>query len=85
MESIYNENNSEGKVEKTTLKGYYESLPRATYPKTDLINEIAVETGVSATSVRNWIYYGMTPANELHKKIINRIISRREGKTIDVW
>ena len=52
--------------EKMTLRGYYVSLPDATCPKTDFINEIASRTGVTSSTVRNWIFYGMKPANENH-------------------
>lgn len=38
-----------------TLKGYYDSLPAATCPKTDLVTKIQVACGVSMTTVRNWI------------------------------
>lgn len=55
-----------GEQEKMTLRGYYESLPDATCPKTDFINEIASKTGVTSSTVRNWIFYGMKPANENH-------------------
>lgn len=55
-----------GKQKKMTLRGYYESLPDATCPKTDFINEIASRTGVTSSTVRNWIFYGMKPANENH-------------------
>lgn len=56
-------NKQQGKM---TLRGYYESLPDATCPKTDFINEIASKTGVTSSTVRNWIFYGMKPANENH-------------------
>ena len=56
--------------EKMTLRGYYEGLPDATCPKTDFINEIASKTGVTSSTVRNWIFYGMKPANENHINIL---------------
>lgn len=55
-----------GEQKKMTLRGYYESLPDATCPKTDFINEVASKTGVTSSTVRNWIFYGMKPANENH-------------------
>ena len=55
-----------GEQKKMTIRGYYESLPDATCPKTDFINEIASRTGVTSSTVRNWIFYGMKPANENH-------------------
>lgn len=59
-----------GEQKKMTLRGYYESLPDATCPKTDFINEIASRTGVTSSTVRNWIFYGMKPANENHIGIL---------------
>lgn len=56
--------------EKMTLRGYYENLPDATCPKTDFINEVASKTGVTSTTVRNWIFYGMKPANENHINVL---------------
>ncbi|WP_143089316.1 hypothetical protein [Prevotella sp. KH2C16] len=55
---------------KMTLRGYYEGLPDANCPKTDFINEVASRTGVTSTTVRNWIFYGMKPANENHIKVL---------------
>lgn len=63
------ERNSE-KVKKMTLKDYYTSLPNASHPKTDLINEVAMETGVSAVTVRNWFLYGMRPKNRKHIEVL---------------
>lgn len=56
--------------EKMTLRGYYDGLPDAECPKTNFINTIVARTGVSATTVRNWIFYGMKPANENHINIL---------------
>ena len=56
--------------EKITLRGYYEGLPDASCPKTDFINEVASKTGVTSSTVRNWIFYGMKPANENHIKVL---------------
>lgn len=59
-------------TQKMTLKGYYSSLPRASHPKTDLINEIAVEAGVSAATARNWVVYGMRPQDKAHIDVLVR-------------
>ena len=55
---------------KITLQGYYEELPEAEYPKKNFINTVVSKTGVSSTTVRNWIFYGMKPANENHIKVL---------------
>lgn len=59
--------------EKMTLRGYYEGLPDANCPKTDFINEVTTKTGVTSTTVRNWIFYGMKPANENHIKVLSEL------------
>ena len=41
--------------QKMTLKGYYQNLPDATHPKTEFVNRIMVECGVSFTTARNWV------------------------------
>lgn len=58
---------------KITLQDYYENLPDAEYPKTNFINSVVSKTGVSASTVRNWIFYGMKPANENHIDVLVEI------------
>jgi len=60
------------KVQKLTLKGYYLQIPDAVHPKTDFVNEIAMEAGVSVATVRNWVIYGMKPQNRKHVDILVR-------------
>ena len=57
---------------KMTLKGYYSQIPDASHPKTDFVNEIAIEAGVSVATVRNWVVYGMKPQNKKHIDILVR-------------
>lgn len=69
------ENMSEEKVKycgKRTLRDFYYTLPNAVHPKTDFINEVAVEAGVSTATVRNWMVYGMRPLNKKHIDILVR-------------
>lgn len=58
MESINNSNNFSENGQIMTLKGYYLSLPDATHPKTEFINEVIRRTGVSFTTARNWVVRG---------------------------
>ena len=58
--------------QKMTLKGYYSQIPDASHPKTDFMNEIAIEAGVSVATVRNWVIYGMKPQNKKHVDILVR-------------
>lgn len=70
------------KMPKLTLRGYYLALPNASHPKTDLINEIAIEAGVSAATVRNWVKYGMRPQNKEH---IDILVSKTGIPAEDLW
>ena len=80
MNEVAKENQE--KVRKMTLKGYYSQLPDATHPKTDFVNEVAIEAGVSAATVRNWVIYGMLPQNKSHVEIL----SRKTGIPVeDLW
>ena len=60
------------KVAKLTLKSYYLQLTETSHPKTDFVNEIAMEAGASVATVRNWVIYGMKPANKKHIEILSR-------------
>lgn len=62
----------EQKPQKMTLKGYYLQIPDASHPKTNFVNEIAMEAGVSVATVRNWVVYGMKPQNKKHIEILVR-------------
>lgn len=46
---------NEEKNQKMTLKGYYDDLPEASYPKTEFINKLSVLCNTSTATVRNWI------------------------------
>lgn len=43
------------KSRKLALKDYYERLPKATFPRTNFINEICSACGVSFSTARNWV------------------------------
>ena len=47
-------NKKESKTQNITLKGYYENLPKSSYPKKDFIQRIMTECDVSFTTARNW-------------------------------
>lgn len=77
-----NTREKEKNVRKMTLRGYYSQLPDANHPKTDFVNEVAIEAGVSAATVRNWVIYGMRPQNKSHIEIL----SRKTGIAVeDLW
>lgn len=67
---------------KMTLKDYYMSLPDATHPKTDFMNEVAREANVSVATVRNWVIYGMKPSNPDNLELL----SKKTGIPVDeLW
>lgn len=73
---------NQDKVKKMTLRDYYKSLPNSSHPKTDLINDVALETGVSAATVRNWFLYGMRPQNRKH---IGVLVSKTGIPEDELW
>lgn len=70
------------KVPKMTLEGYYESLPRAEFPKTDFVNKISTETGVSTATVHNWIHGKTRPLNREHIQKLCKLTGIKEE---DLW
>lgn len=72
MESVINSNKLT-KNNRVSLKDFYHSLPSSSHPKTDFINEVLKRTGVSVTTVRNWILYGMKPNDVKHIEVLSDI------------
>jgi len=70
------------KVEKMTLRGYYNSLPHASYPKTAFINAVVQRCNVSVVTVRNWIRLGMRPSNPEHIRILSEMTGIAKN---DLW
>ena len=48
-------NKNDSKCVDMTLKGYYENLPKATYPKKDFLARVMNECDVSFTTANNWV------------------------------
>lgn len=69
-------------VPKMTLLGYYETLPEASYPKTDFVNKVAKEIGVSNATVHNWIHGKTKPMNHEH---ILKLCSITGLKENELW
>lgn len=72
MESIRNSNTSEGESKKMTLKDYYQSLPvlKRIAPRQDLVNRIMEKCGVTESTVRNWLQYGMKPQKKEYIEVL---------------
>lgn len=70
------------KVKKMTLRGYYDSLPEASYPKKEFVKEVMRRTGMSDSAVRMWIKYGMRPANPQHRLVLSDMTGINED---DLW
>ena len=73
MKVIEKQSEFDKNCQKMTLRGYYESLPNSSHPKTEFVNEIAVRAGVSTATVRNWISYGMKPSNPEHIELLSQM------------
>lgn len=56
---------------KMTLRGYYENLPSATYPKSDFIRKVTSVCGCTEAAVRSWLRGSSKPAKEREKKLSN--------------
>lgn len=75
-------NRKSEKPDDRNLLAYYKSLPAPTYPKKEFTKRIALETGVSEATVRNWIL-GVTYPDDV-KNI--KILSDLTGIPIpDLW
>lgn len=57
-------NRNEEKKQQMTLKGYYDGLPTASYPKTEFVNKLSILCKTSTTTVRNWIRGVAKPKQE---------------------
>lgn len=51
------------------LRKYYDGLDN----KTSFVNEVCYKTGRSAATVRNWIKYGMKPADSKDVDILSEV------------
>lgn len=68
----------EGKTEKMTLKGYYQSLPLRDAPRYNFVVEIARRCKVTEQTVRNWILYGMKPQQHIHIEVLCELTGLKE-------
>lgn len=73
-------NKREEKARKITLSGYYENLPKSSYPKKEFIQRIMTECDVSFTTARNWTKGNTKPAFEWQIEKLSEItgISREQ-------
>ena len=66
------------KNEKTTLKGYFDALPKHQSPRKDFIKEVCERCSVSEQTVRNWCIYGMKPQDFKHVKVLSELTGIKE-------
>lgn len=64
--------------QKMTLKGYYLGLPTRIAPRGEFVAEVARRCRVTQQTVRNWIYYGNKPQQEIHYKILSEMTGIKE-------
>lgn len=67
---------------KMNLKRYYENLPRRTQPKDDFLKNVSERCGVTKTTVRNWVLYGVKPLKEEH---VNVLVEMSGLKKEELW
>lgn len=63
-----------------TLKGYYNSLPDATYPKKEFVRLLMEKTGASHGSINNWVVRGGHPSNPEHVRILSEVTGIPENE-----
>ena len=56
-----------------TLKGYYENLPKATYPKKDFLARVMIECDVSFTTANNWVKGHTKPVKQSQISALSKI------------
>lgn len=66
-------NKNVNEMPKMTLKGYYENLPKSTYPKKDFIVKIMAKCNISYTTALNWVKGLTRPQDEDNLKILSEI------------
>ena len=83
MNNIENSNETSPKRRKLTLKDYYRELPKSISPKTEFCKKVAKECGVTFTTVRNWVHYGVRPKDDRMAKKIAEITGIPEEELFD--
>lgn len=73
IKSIYMANNNDTKCVDMTLKGYYENLPKATYPKKDFLARVMNECDVSFTTANNWVKGHTKPVKQSQISALSKI------------
>ena len=66
-------NKNDPKKVDMTLKGYYENLPKATYPKKDFVAKVMNECDVSYTTANNWVKGHTKPVKKSQILALSRI------------
>lgn len=56
-----------------TLKGYYENLPKSTYPKKNFLAQVMNECDVSFTTANNWVKGHTKPVKRSQILALSRI------------
>ena len=74
--------------QKTSLKGYYQSLPDRVAPKQQMLEELQRKCGErtgkapTLTTVRNWVLYDIKPQNPVYIEVIVEVTGIKEE---DLW
>lgn len=70
------------KSSKFPLEGYYDSLPEASFPKTEFVNETARDCGVSVATVHNWMHGKTKPEKPEHRQYLCKKTGLKEE---EIW
>lgn len=63
----------EEKTQNLTLMGYYEGLPKSSFPKKDFVLRIMQECDVSFATANNWVRGVTKPKTEKQKERLSEI------------
>lgn len=74
------ENYKENLKEVKSLKDFYKKLPGSVSPKSRFLDEIVKRCGVTFTTARNWVVYGMRPVDHKNVVILSELTGIPEDK-----
>lgn len=58
---------------KNSLPEFYESLPKASYPKTEFVMKVAEACNVHVATARNWVLGNTKPVDSAHVKVLSEM------------
>lgn len=65
---------------KNSLSIFYESLPEASYPKTEFVTKVANACNVHIATARNWVLGNTKPVDSAHVKVLSEMTGIPAGE-----